>query len=1022
MKQTKGAIGNLLNRYRAVLKKCHLLNTFGSLAVASMLVMGGAGVAQAADPVDVALGGEGTYAGEPAGVDHLMGGWLYVGGEGSAQPNDKKPVPGQDISLDVKGGAIEEIIGGSYVKVSSDGKSNFDSPTTIELGDIKTTISSDDHGGGTTSEFVVGGSKIANDTTASLKTGDIELVIKSGTFGNNGNTEGYELVVGGNYIKGMKDYVTEGTTIGSAAGNVTVRVEGGMFHASVIGGSVAQTYGATGGLGSLSVVDNSTSVVINGGTFNPSKSANANGFTLHPAVVGGAMAYGANSSTVVNGNSSVVINSDADAAPTIAGKVVAGSVVAEGALSAENKGQTKLTMNGGIVNDDLVGGGFVQDAASREEGNYNLTGTTSSVAVNGGTANGEIIGGAYVRGNGSSFLEKSSVTISGGTFAEANASANKAQYIVGGSKAMAYADDTTSTFTGESSVFVDGTKTITISDGAVIGGSIAKATDTGKATVTGGSSSVTVDNENATLAGVIGGSLAETYGVTDSTTAAATTGTSSVVIESGTIKNIQYGAESGKTGALDASVVGGSVANGAGTTGTVTGNTSVAIRGGTIEDKVVAGSAAGHGGTVTVEGDTRLDMTAGTAGDLVGGNLVDGGTSSESNVEGSTFVTFSGGTVKGDIMGGSYVRNAAATSTVEGDTHVTVSGTVAQSDTQKWVENVFGGGKAMTNASGQTATSNVDGTAYVTVQGDANIQVGLVAGGGMSRLQNTGSNATATVNKAVVTVEGGTLAGVAGGGIAENRTGSGNSNISSATVRESELNITGGIINAAKYGNINRDETTVGIAVIGGGIAWSGDSSTGASAQSVVERAVTNISGNATVKGDVVAAGLAHGKGTSLAPEDAQTSAALNMNGGTVEGDVFAGAAVIGEDAKAGNMNVTAAINAGTVTGNVYAGNYTSDTTQAAATGSDIGVEIGSSAEVQGNVQALTAGTDILIREGAHINTKALEDEAITDAGVQIATDADNSTVILDGDNAADYVTNGFKSEATRLCQLHRRK
>ena len=47
MKQTKGAIGNLLNRYRAVLKKCHLLNTFGSLAVASMLVMGGAGVAQA---------------------------------------------------------------------------------------------------------------------------------------------------------------------------------------------------------------------------------------------------------------------------------------------------------------------------------------------------------------------------------------------------------------------------------------------------------------------------------------------------------------------------------------------------------------------------------------------------------------------------------------------------------------------------------------------------------------------------------------------------------------------------------------------------------------------------------------------------------------------------------------------------------------------------------------------------------------------------------------------------------------
>lgn len=47
MQLTKGAIGNLINRYKAVLKKCHLLNVFGSLAVAGMLVMGGAGVAVA---------------------------------------------------------------------------------------------------------------------------------------------------------------------------------------------------------------------------------------------------------------------------------------------------------------------------------------------------------------------------------------------------------------------------------------------------------------------------------------------------------------------------------------------------------------------------------------------------------------------------------------------------------------------------------------------------------------------------------------------------------------------------------------------------------------------------------------------------------------------------------------------------------------------------------------------------------------------------------------------------------------
>lgn len=48
MQLTKGAIGNLINRYKAVLKKCHLLNVFGSLAVAGMLVLGGAAAAGAA--------------------------------------------------------------------------------------------------------------------------------------------------------------------------------------------------------------------------------------------------------------------------------------------------------------------------------------------------------------------------------------------------------------------------------------------------------------------------------------------------------------------------------------------------------------------------------------------------------------------------------------------------------------------------------------------------------------------------------------------------------------------------------------------------------------------------------------------------------------------------------------------------------------------------------------------------------------------------------------------------------------
>lgn len=63
MQLTKGAIGNLINRYKAVLKKCHLMNTFGSLAVAGMLIMGGAGMAVA-----------GTAGGttEPAGKSEIV--------------------------------------------------------------------------------------------------------------------------------------------------------------------------------------------------------------------------------------------------------------------------------------------------------------------------------------------------------------------------------------------------------------------------------------------------------------------------------------------------------------------------------------------------------------------------------------------------------------------------------------------------------------------------------------------------------------------------------------------------------------------------------------------------------------------------------------------------------------------------------------------------------------------------------------------------------------------------------------
>ena len=381
MQLTKGAIGNLINRYKAVLKKCHLLNVFGSLAVAGMLIMGGAAAAGAAD---IALGAGGSYNATDE-VNHLMGGGLYKDNQLTADTS-----VASDITLSVKGGSISEIIGGSYISGTN---ADYQNAT---HGTITTTIS----GNTTSAEFVVGGSKLANNDGAALETGTTAVTIDNGTFGKE-DTGGYELVMGGNYVK-------TGTGAGGTASTdgSSVTVNGGTFHASMVGGSVAHSYSGAG----ISVVTDSgdTFVAINGGTFSPSNSASGvgGGINLKAAVIGGGLAYGVNTSTVLGSSDNPVTSSVTINGGTINGKVVAGSVVANGGYAALVHGDTLLSMSGGTVNDDLVGGGMVQDAAplSGEKPDSNLIVTgNAGVMVAGGTAKGEIVGGNYVRGNGSFF-------------------------------------------------------------------------------------------------------------------------------------------------------------------------------------------------------------------------------------------------------------------------------------------------------------------------------------------------------------------------------------------------------------------------------------------------------------------------------------------------------------------------------------------------------------------------------------------------------------------------------------------
>lgn len=775
----------------------------------------------------------------------------------------------------------------------------------------------------------MGGSKLANDAGA-IRTGTTAVTITGGTFGAEGKTAAYELVMGGNYIKTGTEASGTATTEGSR-----VTVNGGTSYASVVGGSVAHRYN---GAGIINVFDNgNTSVTITGGTFNPSQSGltdEQGGINLSAAVIGGGLAYGANTSTVLGSKeapvtSSVTINGGTfkPGANGHYAKIVAGSVVANKGGTAIVHGNTTLAMAGGTAHDDLIGGGMVENAAtlpkdSTSSCNLNITGD-SSVKVTGGNALGEVIGGNYVKTStagleNSAKVANSSVTINGGKFAGVDVSASKAQYIIGGSKTNASGTGNATTLVeGNSSVLIEGD--VTIEDGALIGGSQAKAGNgaQSKATATvKGNSSVTVNK--GTLAGVIGGGIAETY-AQNGTAASNVEGTSSVAINGGKVtgNSIETGAVASNTRKLSAAVVGGGLANDKGSTATV-GSTSVTIADGTINGKVVAGGAAVNGGSSTVNGDTLLTMTGGKVdGDLIGGGFVDmnNATDNKANVDGSTHITVSGGSlVDAEIIGGGSVRNATGAANVK-DTYVTVTKYDNSQDKQNWVQYVLGGGKAMTN--GTRAMANVTGSTNVIIGeqgaiGEAlDIKFGTVAGGGLARAQKGGDEATANVTNANVTVHSGILSGVAGGGIAESYS----NGTAKATVTNANLTINGGTINGVKYSDVDTDK--VKVAVLGGGIA----KGTGATATVGTTNTVIN---GGKINGHVVAGGLADG-GTATVG-----TANLTIKSGSIAGSVYAGGAALNSDtATVENFDVR--ITGGNITGDVVAGNYTGETPETKA-------------------------------------------------------------------------------------------
>ena len=577
---TKGAMGNLINRYRAVLKKCNLINTFGSLAIASMLVLGGTGVAMAS--VDVALNGQNNVdAGFTGSTTNLIGGWLVKDSGVTVEA-------GKDVTTTLNGVNVSEIIGGSYAK----GKKA--TAQTIEHGSISLTIDSAESTATSSAvEFVVGGSKVANSKNVNLKSGDIALTINNGTFGKDGGNS-YELVTGGNYIKSN----TATLNNDAKADDVSVTVNGGTFYATVVGGSTAHEYSDTASNTTLYVRDMSTSVTINGGTFTPSDGTGRGELDLDAAIIGGGMAYAKSGviyadsvSSNVAGNSSVTINGG-----TINGKVVAGGYSHNGG-TAFVEGDTFLSMTGGTVKGDLVGGGLVNGGA----GVSHVYGSTNISVTGGSLVDAEIIGGGYVRNSfGSAQVENTNVTVK--HHAETLDKQNWVQYVMGGGKAMTNGD-----YRADASVTETTNVTIALADseniqyGAVIGGGLARTQGKGGNAVADVLESSNVTINSGKLSGVAGGGVAESFSKV-AATANAEVAIANTTINGGSIEAITYkGTDAGNT-----AVLGGGIAyvkeGTVGTSDAYVDTVNLTINGGTISGDVYAGGMAdGTGATANVD-------------------------------------------------------------------------------------------------------------------------------------------------------------------------------------------------------------------------------------------------------------------------------------------------------------------------------------------------------------------------------------------------------------------------------------
>ncbi|CAK7000711.1 MAG: hypothetical protein DESF_00001 [Desulfovibrio sp.] len=389
---SKNAVGNLINRYKAVLGKCRLLNAFGSLALAAALTLGSAGLAVAAPSDDpgywtgvVSIDGDvtvNTFFPENTPGGNITAKSITLGGDASLTLQDGarliNGIPGsagdapERLAFTMTGGELTlggDTYNGNGINASINAKSVNISGGTVNI---------------------TGKNAAANWYQAAQIGGYRGLTISGGTV----NMNSYSQLFGGGET-GLQ--ITGGTinmlgaVSGSGIGNTAAHIMFGGAGDNLIAGTAAIKVGSATNTG-YGVMTTGAKVNMTGGSINVQKGE----LLLQPDVnnnTGTAdITYTGNATGAFNQTGGTVTIANAGTMTLNTGMTytlgAGGTLTNNGTIQLNNGAHMSLKkgdldVNGGkfVVNGDSTAG---YSHLKFSSGNFSTAMTSGSLSINGG--------------------------------------------------------------------------------------------------------------------------------------------------------------------------------------------------------------------------------------------------------------------------------------------------------------------------------------------------------------------------------------------------------------------------------------------------------------------------------------------------------------------------------------------------------------------------------------------------------------------------------------------------------------